>query len=401
MKTPSSFSLSCLGVLVGVVTLSGCGGDVLDAAPQNPACLEHPCGSPAEPDAGALGDAATTTGDAGGGSAAGDDTASSPSPLGFDVVDATFSAPLSSIVLVSSTPAFALHVYDTTTHVERAIALPESPIAVSLDPAGTHAAVAFGARVAWVDLATVTLTATCATQGDLFDVALSNDGTAYAMPKAGAGVPLETYDVTCRQTLEGAVDGGSHLALHPSGAVLFTANVSPIEVDRCDLVSSPVTCESAWNGEGHAVPGVCARLWASGDGSRLYTSCAAVLDLTAPPNAAPVSVAGTLAGVSSITHLAEAPLADRLVLIPGDTPSYFPVGTTPGPDTHVRIHDASSFALLREISLPAFPDTGSGAATAHGRFVFTTPKMGMIYVLVQADPASPLAGQTGLVTIRL
>ena len=101
--------------------------------------------------------------------------------LGYEVVDAAHSASLASLVMVSASPSNALHIFNERSQVDRAVALPAAPVAVAVDPAGKHAAVAYDANVSLIDLTSGKLTKTCPLGSNALDIVLTNAGVAYTL----------------------------------------------------------------------------------------------------------------------------------------------------------------------------------------------------------------------------
>lgn len=81
-------------------------------------------------------------------------TAQSVTPLAFEPsAPADYSSALDRIILLSSGPN-KLHIYDPASNSDQTVDLAEVPIAVSVGPDGTHAAVSFTDGVAYVNLQT-------------------------------------------------------------------------------------------------------------------------------------------------------------------------------------------------------------------------------------------------------
>jgi hypothetical protein len=328
------------------------------------------------------------------------------SVLSYRVVDAKFSVALSSIVIASDTPSNTLHIYDTQAQADRAVALPLAPVAVALDSTGLTAAVAHDAQVSWVDLKAGALTATCSVSSNAYDVALSSTGTVYVMPRTDQWITLHAVDrSSCSEAASGAslLYAGSHIAMHPSEKALFAADqgLSPSRIDRCDLTVSPIACSDS---EGTADWGTyeyCGNLWLSADGQRIYSACGVTLRVPGNVTTDYASYGGTLAGVTRVQHLSEAPQAERVVLIPGVDPysNPYPQAADANADSVVRVHETQYLGFVAQYELPRFPLAGSATAVAHGRFAFTTPAMDVIYAIVQADPSSGALNDYAIVAL--
>jgi hypothetical protein len=368
-----------------------------DATSANDASLQGDAGHGQE--AGLQQDAA----DAGGlpeGSSGGTDamapapTPSPPSPLvvvGYRVVDAEQSAALSSIVMVSDTPTNTLHIFNQVTQQDRSIPLPAAPVAVAVDPSGLNAAVAYDAHVSSIDLQAATIRTTCALSSNAYDLALTRAGSAYVVPRTDQWVSLHSINLsTCSETMGTTLRAGSHIALHPSEVAVFTADqgLSPSRITRCDISGSSPSCTDAQGGADWGTYSYCGNLWISADGQRIYTACGVTLRVPGNVNGSSATYGGTLNGVTSVAHMSEGSFAQQVALIPGST------------DTMVRIHETAFLGFVKQVNIPAFPLPDGGSTTAHGRFVFTTSAVDMLYVVVQADSSSGALNDFAIASFR-
>ena len=310
--------------------------------------------------------------------------------LDYRVVDAEYSTALSTIVMVSDSPSNAIHLYDVSTGIDRAIALPVAPVAVSVDVSGKQAAVAYNAHVSWIDLEAGVVKATCDVSSDAYDVALTSQNVAYVMPKTDQWVSIHQVDLTtCTEAANNGygIYASSHMALHPSEKALFTADsgLSPSSINRCDLATSPLVCSEAQSSWG--TYNFCGSLWMSADGARVYSGCGVTLRVPGSVTGDPCTYGGTLEGVAAIVHLSEAPSAKRVAIIP-DSNGYNDGNTFDDSDTVVRIHETDYLGFIAQYELPKFPLAGANTTMAHGRFVFASPTLDALYVIVQADGSS-------------
>jgi chitinase len=309
-------------------------------------------------------------------------TPAPPSPelvLHYRVVDAKQSAALASLVIVSDTPSNALHIFNEQTQADQPVALPAAPVAVAVEPRGLRAAVAYDAHVSWVDLQAGTILATCNLSSNAYGLALTDAGIAYVVPRTDQWVPFHSINLsTCTETTSSNLYAGQHAALHPSQLAVFTADqgLSPSRINRCDISASPPTCTDAENSADWGTYNYCGNLWISADGQRIYTACGVTLRVPGNVNGSPATYGGTLSGVSAIKYMDEAPAAQEIAVIPSNT------------DSLVRIHETQYLGFVRQVSLPSFPLPDAGSSVAHGRFVFTTPTLDMLYVILQADASS-------------
>jgi hypothetical protein len=349
--------------------------DDLDAGSTTDASLDA---APLQPEDAATADAAT----------------SSTAPvevLPYNFVDAAWSAPLGSIVMVSDSPTNTLHIFTAATGVDRAVALPSVPLAVAVDASGSHAAVAYDAHVSRIDLTTGVILKTCELTSVPYTLALTDAGLAYVVARSSQWNAMHELDlVSCSEANAGFVEARSHLALHPSGNALFyNQNGRPDSIGRCDLTGSSPACADSVDSATWGQYYYGENLWVSADGSRIYTETG--LTLAVPPNvnAGYCANSGALSGVTSILHMSEAAAAQRIALIPG----YPSVGSP------VRLYDTAGLAFVRQLALPRFPLPGSYGVSAYGRFVFTTPTLDKLYVILQADPSSGTRNNFGITTL--
>jgi hypothetical protein len=320
---------------------------------------------------------------------------SSASVLDYDVVDAKFSAALSSVVIVSDTPSNTLHIYDVATAVDRAVPLPTVPVAVAVDVTGTMAAVAYDAHVSWIDLQAGVVKTTCDVTADLYDVALSSTGMAYLAPALDEDDSLHvvTFSSCSESVPSTSFSSGSHIALHPSEKALFAANFdTPSSITRCEVTSSPIVCDDAEGSDDLTYKGN--DLWISQDGTRIYTAAGPALAVPDNVTTDPCAYDGALEGLYAVQQLSDAPQAERVVLIPGTVND-----TQPNADSVVRIYETQYLDFVAQYELPPFPLAGTATAVAHGRFVFTTPTMDALYVVVQADSASAAPNDFAIETV--
>jgi hypothetical protein len=305
---------------------------------------------------------------------------SSVSVLSYDIIDAEESKSLDSIVMISDTPANALHIFAEATGSDRTVALNAAPVAVAVDPSGTHAAVAFDGHVSHVDLVTGTVITTCMLSSNAADLTLTDSGIAYVVPLTDQWVPLHVLDlVTCDETPNDTrIWAGSRIMAHPSGAAVFVSQWEvPDNIQRCDITGSEPVCADSQDFYDHGTYEVGHQAWTSVDGERIYSAGGTTLRVPSPVNGAPCTYGGMIAGVSTIQHMSEAVTAQQLAIIPAD----------PGDDSVIRIHATPYLELVQQLSLPSFPLTGGATTGAHGRFVFVTPTLDRLSVIVQADSA--------------
>jgi hypothetical protein len=327
-------------------------------------------------------------------------TASSVAVLDYRVIDADFSRALSSIVMVSDAPSNALHIYDTTTGVDRKVVLPFVPVAVSVSPADHSAAVAFEGHVVWFDLDVGVATDTCDLSGDAQTIALSASGTAFVAPRSSQPqVALHAIEQHgCAQRSLGGFDLASRLRVHPlDQAIFFSTRDQYTAFDRCLPHAPGAVCGLASDPRDMHLHSLCADFWLSADGLRMFTACGIMLGISGDGTAGFLSYEGELPGVLGVQHLVEVPGRERIALVP--SAQYKGTGLVPSPndDTVIRVHEAQSSKFLTQYELPTFP--AGGGTPAHGRFVYATPSMDRFFAVVTAGPAAGAHDAYAIATI--
>jgi len=207
-------------------------------------------------------------------------TPSSRVTLAHDVVDAEYSAPLNAVVMVSSRPTAALHIYDLATSSERSIDLASAPRALGIGPDGVHAVVGHAAALTYLDLRNVGVAgaappAVYGLSAPVSDVVMAGNDYAYALPAAGASTyRVRSVNVATGVETIGADDVPSDMRarISPDGAYLAAASHEEIHTfSILDDVTQRIAVHQ--NAGGHP----CGNLVFNQLGSLLYTGCGMVL----------------------------------------------------------------------------------------------------------------------------
>lgn len=200
--------------------------------------------------------------------------------LGHDVVDAEFSKALNALVMVSSWPQNMLRVRDAATGAEKTLALNKVPLAVSLSPDGSKAAIGHDALITYVDLAQLGVVGAPAPKllnlstaaGDLV---ADGRGKVHVFPAGSQWADVHSVDVaTNTETKVWTMTyAGSRARLHPAGDKVYSANngLSPSDIQAYDVSASPLV--SLGDSPYHGQYAMCGNLWFSEDGATLYTAC--------------------------------------------------------------------------------------------------------------------------------
>jgi chitinase len=304
-------------------------------------------------------------------------------PLPFKVIDAEYSQPLDRIIMVSGTPSNQLHIYDPVANVDQTVNLSALPQCVSVSPDGLYAAVGHNGTISYVDLASKAVVKTLATGGgDIADIVLAGNGYVYALQNPFIGVNINTGAVTAWNN-----GAGIKARLHPSGTVLYTTvGYAALKFD----ISSgpPVYLYSSDN-----IPGlhynVGNDIWITADGTSLITQSSNIY------SASSGSTNDMMAPKSNIglqsQYVSDSAAAAQLALIPLPQVYY-----------NMHIDDAELWmfdqyiGFLKSTVLPHFMNGGSDYL-GHGKFVFYNSSGTDMYVIMQADAASGLVNDFGMV----
>lgn len=245
--------------------------------------------------------------------------------LAHDVVDAEYSKTLDAIVMVSSYPTDALHVYEAGTAVETQLPLTRTPTSVSIAPSGLSAAVGHDGRITHVDLEALLAGASdpsiiLDTHATVGDIVLDGAGTAHVLSRWGSHMPLHSIDVATNTEQLGITTfyQGSFGKLHPSGQSIYamTRMLSPDDLFKIDISSLPgeVLYDSPYHGD----YGMCGNFWISDDGERIFTACGSLFH-TSTVRANDMLYAGSLTRTSGgryfeIRSLSELEAANEILV---------------------------------------------------------------------------------------
>ena len=204
--------------------------------------------------------------------------------LGYNVVDAEYSAALESLVIVSTTPRNALYVVNAANGTTSSINLNKPPTAVSVSPDGRSAAVGHDALITLVTpLSSATGSSlsgrTLNVSARVGDLVLDGDGYVHVFPKTDQHVNIHTVHIaTNTESLNSGrtIYANTKGRLHPSGSVMYGADngASPSDIEKYSTPSSPVSGTSyLYDSPYHGDYAMCGNLWFAEDGSTIYTAC--------------------------------------------------------------------------------------------------------------------------------
>jgi hypothetical protein len=334
---------------------------------------------------------------AGSAAAQGPSMGSTVDMLDFRVTDAEFSARFGRIVAVSNAPDSRVHVYDPLTQVGTSDPLPLPGTCVSVGPDGTQAVVGHDRFVSVVDVATGTVTATLPIGTDCGDIVLAGNGFAYAVPAFGQWERvfcLELATGTVTQSGGFSTRAGTKIRLHPNGRNMYGANngLSPSDIEKYEI--SAGTAQYLYDSPYHGTYPMSGDLWISDDGLRIFVRGAHVFR-SSQIRSEDMTYNGSLAGMSLVRSLDHSAAAGKVVAIPDRGFS-----GPPNIDTELRLYDYEFLALDGAFPFPRLR-VGTADHPLHGRHVFFTADGRRAWVLVEADAASGLLFDHGIVEFRL
>lgn len=305
-------------------------------------------------------------------------------PLPYRVKDVEFSTALNSIVSVSDSPP-QLHLHDPDTNDHFHVNLPLTPNCLSVSPDGLQAVVGHNAWISVVDLSTRTLTKTIPVPFNVTEIVHGGNGFAYTFAYSSArSINLDTEvqtQVSPFRTIYSA-------RLHPAGDRIYGAdrNVSPDDVTRFNMAGGPITdyYDSIYHGD----YSFCGDVWISKDGLRLLTACGNTFRAANDPSS-DMNFAGKLSQEQRITWALGA-TGSNMVL-----PAY--TGALPRVDNEVHYYTPDAIYRGKAL-LPSYVTEGKTSAS-RGRWMFSNAVDSRQYVIVQADAASGIVADYGVVTI--
>ncbi len=314
--------------------------------------------------------------------------------LPYNPVTAEYSNALDRIIFIAANPN-QLHIFDPVNNSDTAVNLPKAPLSLSISLDGMHAAVGHDALISYVNLQTASLEKTLASTSTVTSLVLGNDyvyvltyssGTQWVQISTGASGSYGIYT-------------GSAGRLHPSGTAIYTTDdgITPETLRDLNVSTGPVT---AMNGGPYTgdYP-VCGGVWFSPDGSRVYVGCAMAYQANPQDATLGINFLGSatldrkadglywtpFAGTSQIRSLTESATLGRIAIIPPNQGYISP----PVKDNQVLLYDSAYLEPAGLFQLPDFEINGK-SYPAHGQQAFYNQASAALFVVVQAEPASPL-----------
>lgn len=320
-------------------------------------------------------------------------TTDQPIILGFQVIDAEYDLVHDRIVMISDNPS-QLHIYDPSTQADVVVDLSRPPSCVSVEPSGDFAAVGHDALISYVDLQSGQVVKVLDVTADVFDVVLAGNGWVYASPRRDQWETLRAVEIATNNEFNStgnSIRAGTVYKLHPDGKSLYGADrgLSPSDIEKIDISDGvPVY---AYDSPYHGDYAMCGDLWMSEDGKRIFTACGNVFRASSSREQ-DMTYNGNLSRLSHIQHLVHSAAAGRILAIP----SAYRYGPDSGlEENKLVVFEYENLNTEGILTLPDF--VNEEPFMAHGRFVFVNSAGNQYYVIVQADEASGLLNDYGLV----
>lgn len=305
----------------------------------------------------------------------------------FKIRDAEFSSSLNAIVAVSESPN-QLHIYRPETGSLVSVNLQLPATCVSVSPDGRTAVTGHDAWISHVDLENAELLRTIPISAVVTDIVMGPNNFAYAFAR-GSFVPIYSVDLAtlAESRSRSSIHSDTIARLHPGGRSIYGADtaVSPADIARYNIVDdlAQVSTDSPYHGD---YP-MCGNLWLSADGRRIYTACGRVF--RASGDWEDMRYVGTFSKPVNIRWTQDTQVGSNVAVLP------LLAATQDGEIQYFT----SEFLLYRgSAKLPRFV-TPSGSWAAQGRWLFFNAAGTKQYVVVQAETASKLAADFGLVTV--
>lgn len=307
--------------------------------------------------------------------------------LPFKLIDAEYSKQLDRIIMVSGTPSNQIHIYDPAGDLDQTVDLSALPTSVSVSPDGLSAAIGHNGTISHVNLVSRVVVTTLQVEGNITDIVLAGHGYVYAFPEWKPFVAVNTSTGAAYVTSNSA--WGMKAKLHPSGTAVFAA--LPYGMVKYDISSGP----AVYLYDSNPYPGryypIGSGLCMTEDGQSIITyhgnifsaSAERAIDMVPPKK---------YLGLP-FQYAADSSAAAQMAAIPAA--SWYM--NTIIDDTEVWIYQDQAFIFQKALALPYFISSGS-AYPGHGRFAFYDSTGTRLYIIMQADTASGLTQDFGVVT---
>jgi hypothetical protein len=260
------------------------------------------------------------------------------------------------------------------------VTLPQTGTGVSISPNGQRAIVSHANALSLVDLISRQVLATHNVTVDVGDAVLDDNNVAHVFPLTGQWVDIHSVDMTTGTETRNTTSSIRHRTnakIHPSGQKIYGANtdLSPSDIERYTISGNLIT--TVYDSPYHGDFPFCGDLWIAADGNSILTKCGVVVRATdnQPTDMTFVMQLDGLAG--TIRSASYSPYTDHWYIVDQDG----------GDASSVKVYDATSGALIREIDLPL--SNGMSGSQLLARFVSAEIDNTGVNILTQDHPTNP------------
>jgi hypothetical protein len=216
------------------------------------------------------------------------------SVLSGNVVDAAYSNELDQLITISSQPHNTLNIINPSSGRQQTVALQLAPTSLAISADGETAVVGHNGAITHIDLTTATVVNFYGNLGfNVFDIALGNDGKAYATPPASMQWSyLYVIDLASGKVQEDngtqRLFGGAHLQAVPSLKAVYTLDTGFASNDLNRYSTSTAQpnwlYDSPYQGQ-YDVGAANSNLWSTDDGMYLLTAGGSLFQTAAQQDA--------------------------------------------------------------------------------------------------------------------
>ncbi|MBL8240931.1 MAG: BACON domain-containing protein, partial [Bryobacterales bacterium] len=312
--------------------------------------------------------------------------------LQFRPLAAGYSRALDRIIMTAEAPN-SLHIYDPVADSDVVVALPASPLSLSVLPNGLSAAVGMDGKIVMVDLAAGTVGAIYPVTGRVSSLVASNSYVHFDDRGAVRSVSLSTGALAPTAGTIYATIATSKL--HPSGNWIYVVDSSLLR--RIDISTGPATSiDQEYTYRNYSV--ICGDIWTLAGGTRLATECGGVFSTTNEA-ATDRKYQTTLTGIGLIRHIAESATLSRVAALSTGIASYYVTAEVPL-DNEILLYSNGTFQELGRLRLNDFV-VNTIPHQARGKWIFFDNAGNTLYAVMQADSRSGLLRDFAVQTFSL
>lgn len=321
--------------------------------------------------------------------------------LDFNILDAEYSKATDKVITISTNPD-KLTIIDPDSRTATHISLNIAAKTVSVNKAGTFAAVGHNGFVTLVNLATLKIEKEYSVPCDVLDIVLTSNNWAYLFPVRDQWTNIKCLNantgLTTTQTGY-SIYAGTVGRLHPSEKYIYGADngVSPSDIEKYDISNgtSAYLYDSPYHGD-YAMGG---NLWFSEDGERIFTKGKTVLK-SSTDKANDMVYNGSLATTNYIRTLYHSAAKNKVYAIEQMAYNW----STEQMSSEIYVFNYSYLNFIEKLSLEKFMTPygveGGKLSNAEGYFVFAKSDGSKVYALVKAQAGSGLLNDWAIQSIN-